>query len=174
MGAVDQWILQWLGKEMGDCLAATVKSMPAIPVPPGSYEAGRNQYYSTRILKEMLKEVPEDAEKLLGVTDKDLCIPILTYVFGEAQLGGTAAVVSLARLRQEHYGLAPDRELFQERLRKECLHELGHTFGLIHCQSRECVMYLSNTVVDVDGKGRNFCRSCRMVVESQTGPGRVT
>ena len=130
MGAVDQWILQWLGKEMGDCLAATVKSMPAIPVPPGSYEAGRNQYYSTRILKAMLKEVPEDAEKLLGVTDKDLCIPILTYVFGEAQLGGTAAVVSLARLRQEHYGLAPDRELFQERIRKECLHELGHTFGL--------------------------------------------
>jgi archaemetzincin len=169
---VDPGILRWLEKEMGSSLLADVRAMPQIPVPPSSYEPGRNQYYSTRILKEMLKEVPEDAFKLLGVTDKDLCIPILTYVFGEAQLGGTAAVVSLARLRQEHYGVAPDRPLFLERLRKESLHELGHTFGLVHCDSRDCVMYLSNTVVDVDIKGRNFCRACRTVVASQTGMGR--
>jgi archaemetzincin len=165
-------ILQWLGTEMNDSLRTNVREMPQIPVPASSYEAGRNQYYSTRILKEMLKEVPGDALKLLGVTDKDLCIPILTYVFGEAQLGGTAAVVSLARLRQEFYGVAPDRPLLLERLRKESLHELGHTFGLVHCPSRECLMYLSNTVVDVDSKGRNFCRACRTVVASRTGAGR--
>ena len=73
---------------MGDCLMATVRTMPSLPIPPESYEARRNQYYSTKILKEMLGEVPENALKLLGVTDKDLCIPILTYVFGEAQVGG--------------------------------------------------------------------------------------
>jgi len=158
---------------MGECLQATVRTMPSIPVPPESFEARRNQYSSTRILKEMLGEVPWDALKLLGVTDKDLCIPILTYVFGEAQLGGTAALVSLARLRQEHYGVAPDRPLLLERLRKEALHELGHTFGLIHCPSRDCVMYLSNTVVDVDTKGREFCRHCQTVVASKTvGRGR--
>ena len=157
---------------MGDCLMATVRTMPSIPVPPESFEARRNQYYSTRILKEMLGDVPRDALKLLGVTDKDLCIPILTYVFGEAQVGGTAAVVSLARLRQEHYGLAPDRPLLLERLRKECLHELGHTFGLFHCTSRECVMYLSNTVVDVDTRGRDFCTGCQTVVASNTGTER--
>ncbi|MBI5419924.1 MAG: archaemetzincin family Zn-dependent metalloprotease [Deltaproteobacteria bacterium] len=169
---MDPGILQWLRKEMADCLFATVRAMPQVPVPPESYDAGRNQYYSTKILKEMLKEVPEDAFKILGVTDKDLCIPILTYVFGEAQLGGTAAVVSLARLRQEHYGAAPDRPLLLSRLRKESLHELGHTFGLIHCPSRDCVMYLSNTVAEVDGKGRTFCRACMTVVTSQTGAGR--
>jgi archaemetzincin len=169
---VDPEILQWLRKEMGDCLLATVRTMPAMPVPQSSYEAGRNQYYSTRILKEMLKEVPDDGFKLLGITDKDLCIPILTYVFGEAQLGGTAAIVSLARLRQEFYGVAQDRPLLLTRLRKEALHELGHTFGLIHCTSRECVMYLSNTVVNVDSKGRNFCRHCQLMVSSKTGAGR--
>ncbi len=152
---------------MGDCLMATVRTLPALPVPPESFEARRNQYYSTRILKEMLGEVPQDALKLLGVTDKDLCIPILTYVFGEAQVGGTAAVVSLARLRQEHYGLTPDRPLLLERLRKESLHELGHTFGLVHCPLRECVMYLSNTVVDVDTRGRDFCMGCQTVVASK-------
>ncbi len=169
---MDPEILRWLVKEMGDCLWTTVRTMPPIPLPSDSYEAGRDQYFSTKILKAMLKEVPEDASKLLGITDKDLCIPILTYVFGEAQLGGTAAVVSLARLRQEHYGMAPDRPLLLERLRKECLHELGHTFGLIHCPSRDCVMFLANTVIDVDGKGRFFCRVCQMAAASQTGAGR--
>lgn len=157
---------------MRDCLTTTVQDLPSIPVPPGSFEARRNQYYSTKILKEMLEEVPQDALKLLGVTEKDLCIPILTYVFGEAQVGGTAAVVSLARLRQEYYGLVPDRPLLLERLRKESLHELGHTFGLVHCPSRDCVMYLSNTVFDVDTRGRDFCRGCRTVVASKTAPER--
>lgn len=157
---------------MGECLMATIRTMPPIPVPLESFEARRNQYYSTRILKEMLGNVPRDAFKLLGVTDKDLCIPILTYVFGEAQVGGTAAVVSLARLRQEHYGLTPDPPLLLERLRKECLHELGHTFGLVHCPSRDCVMYLSNTVVDVDTRGRDFCRGCETVVASSTATER--
>jgi archaemetzincin len=165
---VDPGILEWLRNEMGDRLMATVRTLSSIPLPPESFEARRNQYYSTLILKEMLGNVPRDALKLLGVTDKDLCIPILTYVFGEAQVGGTAAVVSLARLRQEHYGLAPDRPLLLERLRKESLHELGHTFGLFHCPSRECVMYLSNTVVDVDTRGRDFCTGCQSIVSSNT------
>jgi archaemetzincin len=165
---VDHGILEWLRNEMGDRLMATVRTLSSIPLPPESFEARRNQYYSTMILKEMLGNVPRDALKLLGVTDKDLCIPILTYVFGEAQVGGTAAVVSLARLRQEHYGLAPDRPLLLERLRKESLHELGHTFGLVHCPSRDCVMYLSNTVVDVDTRGRDFCTGCQTVVTSNT------
>ena len=153
---------------MGDRLTASVRTLSPIPLPPESFEARRNQYYSTMILKQMLGNVPRDALKLLGVTDKDLCIPILTYVFGEAQVGGTAAVVSLARLRQEHYGLSPDRPLLLERLRKECLHELGHTFGLVHCPLRECVMHLSNTVVDVDTRGRDFCPGCNTVMASNT------
>ncbi|MBF8258342.1 MAG: peptidase, zinc-dependent [Actinobacteria bacterium] len=169
---MDPGILKWIQEDMSEFLWTTVRIMPTMPVPPSSFEAGRNQYISTKILKEILKEVPGNALKLLGITDKDLCIPILTYVFGEAQLGGTAGIVSLARLRQEFYGSRPDQSLLLERLRKECLHELGHTFGLIHCSSKDCVMYLSNTVVDVDTKGRTFCRACQAVVSSNTGAGR--
>jgi len=159
----------WLREEVADTIPAPVREMPSMPVPPASLEAGRNQHSSTKILKEMLREVPPDALKILGVTDRDLCIPILTYVFGEAQLGGTVGVVSLARLRQEFHGLESNRPLFLERARKESLHELGHTFGLIHCKSRECVMYLSNTVGDVDAKGRNFCRYCHTMMAYNAG-----
>jgi predicted Zn-dependent protease len=81
VGEVNSGILEWLRKEMADSLLTATGAMAPMPVPPDSLQPGRNQYYSTRILKEMLKEVPADALKLLGVTEKDLCIPVLTYVF---------------------------------------------------------------------------------------------
>ncbi len=116
----------------------------------------------------MLDAAPGGTGKLLGVIDRDLCIPILTFVFGEAQLGGMGALVSLARLRQEFYGLEPDGKLFLERLHKECLHELGHTYGLIHCRIPECVMYLSTTIHDVDRKARTMCRGCSDILQART------
>jgi archaemetzincin len=172
VGAVDGRTLQWLERDLALYLGLPVRTTRNMPVPAESYEEGRGQYYSTRIIGKMLREVPDGAFKLLGVIDRDLCIPILTFVFGEAQLDGTVALVSLTRLRQEFYGLPPDRFLFHERLRKESLHELGHTFGLIHCPSRECVMSLSNTVIDVDRKGRSFCRHCLDVVLAKAEAGR--
>jgi archaemetzincin len=56
--------------------------------------------------------------RLLAVTDIDLYIPILKYVFGEAQVGGPCAGVSTFRLRQEFYGLDRDDALLRERLLK--------------------------------------------------------
>ncbi len=147
--------------DVGAYLGAPVRVMGNMPVPEDSRDPGRRQNHSTVILREMIKDVPPDALKLLGVTERDLFVPILTFVFGEAQLGGRAAVVSLARLRQEFHGLQPDAGVLRERLRKESLHELGHTFGLTHCASLECVMYLSNSVGDVDKKGADFCAGCR-------------
>jgi hypothetical protein len=76
--------------------------------------------------------------KLLAVTERDLFIPVLTFVFGHAQLGGRVAVISLARLRQEFYGLPRIASLFfSSALLKEALHEAGHTFGLVHCPDKE-------------------------------------
>ncbi len=125
------------------------------------FDTTRRQFHSTMILKELLKKVPPKAEKALLVVDVDLFIPILTFVFGEAQLGGRVGIVSLARLRQEFYGLPPHPALLHRRLIKEIKHELGHTFGLIHCSQRECVMSVAHNVLAVDQKGMNLCRGCK-------------
>lgn len=130
-----------------------------------AYDPGRKQYYSTKILKEMLNDLPPDALKKMGLTPLDLCIPILTFVFGEAQLGGSAGIVSTARLKQEFYGLPSNPDLLFRRLVKEMNHELGHTFGLTHCTSRDCVMYLANSIRDVDIKGESFCGRCKELLE---------
>ncbi|UCG94914.1 MAG: archaemetzincin family Zn-dependent metalloprotease [Candidatus Aerophobus sp.] len=120
----------------------------------------RNQYNSTWILSQLLKQVPEESCKILGVTEKDLYVPVLTYVFGEAQLNGKAAVVSIYRLRDELYGLPKNPQRLKERLEKEAIHELGHTFGLIHCRNPECVMYPTTYAEEIDYKSKNFCRVC--------------
>jgi archaemetzincin len=102
----------------------------------------------------------EPVWRVLGVTAADLYIPILTFVFGEAQVGGPCAVVSLHRLRQEFYGLPPDPELLQQRLLKEAVHELGHTMSLTHCEDYSCVMAASHAVEWIDMKEAGLCELC--------------
>jgi archaemetzincin len=126
--------------------------------PALAYDAGRDQYLATALL-ERLAALP--AGRVLGVTGHDLFNPVLTFVFGEAQLPGRAAVFSLHRLREEFYGLPPNPGLLLARARKEMLHELGHTFGLAHCQDASCVMSSSHSVEGVDRKSERLCRGCR-------------
>ena len=120
----------------------------------------RQQYHSTAIIQRLERAVDPDA-RVLGVTASDLYVPVLTFVFGEAQLDGNCAVVSTARLKEEFYGLPPRQELLRERLVKEAAHELGHTFGLRHCADWRCVMTSSHAVERLDVKGAEFCRACK-------------
>jgi archaemetzincin len=131
-----------------------------LPALDFAFDAGRRQYASIAVLEMVNRLCPQDALRLVGVTERDLFIPVLTFVFGHAQLGGRAAVVSLARLRQEFYGLAPNQEIFLDRARKEALHEAGHTFGLVHCGDRSCAMALSTRVQQIDQKRAAFCPAC--------------
>jgi archaemetzincin len=120
----------------------------------------RRQYHSTEILGRMQKLSSQESWRILGVTDLDLYIPILTFVFGEAQMGGGVAVVSTHRLHQEFYGLPGDEEIFRERLLKEALHELGHTLDLRHCEDYRCAMAGSHAVEWIDVKEAAICPEC--------------
>jgi len=124
-----------------------------------AYNPQRKQYFSSKLLASLKKS--EREERVVGIADVDLYVPRLNFVFGEADIVSGAAIVSLYRLRQEYYGLAPDEALFLERATKEIVHELGHTFGLGHCPNNKCVMHFSNSLADTDLKGASFCSSCR-------------
>jgi archaemetzincin len=128
-----------------------------------AHDPGRNQYHSTAILQR-LERLSDPDTRLLGVTRLDLFVPVLTFVFGEAQLEGNCGIVSLARLQEEFYGLPGRDGLLQERLLKEAVHELGHTFGLRHCPDWQCVMTSSHAVERLDVKGADFCAACRREV----------
>ena len=108
--------------------------------------------------------------RVLCVIGVDLFAPVLTYVFGEAQLDGRAAVVSIHRLRSELYGLPADDDLLSRRLEKEALHELGHTYGLLHCRLQSCVMHASTYVEEIDLKSAAFCDACARRIRDPRGP----
>jgi len=128
-----------------------------------AFDPRRGQYYSTAVLQHLERNGDADA-RVLGVTACDLFVPVLTFVFGEAQLSGNCAVVSTARLGDEYYGLPAREPLLRERLVKEAGHELGHTFGLRHCSDWYCVMASSHAVERLDVKGAQFCSRCRQPV----------
>jgi archaemetzincin len=157
--AADREAMDAMGDAMGREFGLPVRTA-ALPPIDFAYDAGRGQWASVPVLESVLAQCPPDAAKILAVTSRDLFIPVLTFVFGHAQLGGQAAVVSLARLRQEFYRLPPDREIFLERAVKEALHESGHTFGLVHCADRACAMSLSTGVRQIDTKEAAFCAPC--------------
>jgi archaemetzincin len=149
---------------MSEALTAALE-IPTRPLDlPGAdfaHDIARGQYASIPVLEMLVRLCPDDAWKLLAVTTRDLFIPVLTFVFGQAQLGGRVGVVSLARLRQEFYGLPGDRDVFLERAVKESLHETGHLFGLVHCADHACAMSLSTGVRQIDMKKPSFCGPCR-------------
>jgi archaemetzincin len=172
VGSVDPDILEFLSTALAETIGAKCVVSPGAVDPTDAFNAARRQYNSTQILSKLLENDNANGGKLLGVADVDLFIPVLTFVFGEAQLGNRAALMSVHRLRQQFYGLPSDERLFYERCEKEAVHELGHSFGLVHCRNFECVMHFSNSIEQVDLKANAFCRSCIELLLSKQGPMR--
>ena len=124
----------------------------------------RNQLRSADLLNWVLERIKptKNEMKILSICDRDAYSGNLNFVFGEASsLGGQVATIYLPRLRPEFYGLASDDQVFNDRIVKEAIHELGHTFGLIHCKNKRCVMHFSNSLHDTDFKNRTFCENCK-------------
>jgi archaemetzincin len=127
-----------------------------------SYDSARKQYDGNKLIKEIDYRFASDSSKILGIFNVDLFIPILTYIFGQAFLNGRAGIASVYRLNNERYGIKADEKIFVDRIRKEVIHELGHTFGLIHCKNPDCVMRSSTYVEDIDQKSHHLCNQCRL------------
>jgi len=167
VGDSDQQVLAGVETCLAHYFAFDIRRFDPFPDPGYAYDPKAGQYSSSLIVKELVRKCPADAVRLFAVTEKDLFIPMLTFVFGQAQLGGLVAIISLARLRQEFYHLPPNGALLAARSMKEALHEVGHTFGLIHCPDRACTMSLAINIQQLDRRGTAFCRSCEVSIREQ-------
>lgn len=143
-----------------------VEIMPLIDDLAFAFDRQRRQYHSTLILDALDRKGPPDALKILAVTREDLFIPILTHVYGEAQLGGRASIISTYRLT-EGTGSGHHGKEYHGRVVKEAVHELGHTFNLRHCKDPGCIMHYCHSVADVDRKSNHLCRYCGTLLKDE-------
>ena len=161
VGPVSPELLAWLAGCLAEALGRPTSVGDEIPLPARGYDPRRRQYRGETILDALRALPAPGVGRVLGLTEADCYAPGLNFIFGQAVLDGRAALVALPRLRPSFYGLAEDPELYQQRALKECVHELGHTWGLRQCPDPGCVMHFSNTLADTDAKGAAFCARCQ-------------
>ncbi|MGQ9617829.1 MAG: archaemetzincin family Zn-dependent metalloprotease [Candidatus Aminicenantia bacterium] len=155
IGDVNIEMVEIIARKIENLLELNVKISANRENPEYAYNKLRGQYISNEIIKRICEK--RNSKKILGIVEVDLCTPVLTFVFGEAQLDGKGGVVSLYRLKEGVYG---EDEIVYERLYKEVLHEIGHLYGLTHCSVKDCVMHFSPNIRQIDSKGNKYCEAC--------------
>jgi len=153
VGDTDEATVRALAPVVAEQFDAQVELAPRMPLPPHAWDASRRQWRAGVVLTALAERraATPTWERLVGVTEVDLYAPPLNFVFGEADTDRQVAVFSLARLH------ADDHARFLHRAQIELVHELGHTYGLGHCDDPRCVMWFSNTLAETDRKGVRFC-----------------
>ena len=161
MGRVPSELLQWLREELAKVVREPVSIGRPVALPPDAFQPLRGQYLGESIL-ETLRKLPLPAgAQAVALVEADCYTPGLDFVYGLAAKGGRVALVALPRLRPSYYGEPADSEKYAQRVLKEIVHELGHTWNLSHCSDMRCVMHFSNTLEDADSKGAEFCVHCQ-------------
>ena len=104
--------LDWIENAIAEWFPLPVRRLAALNIPDTAYDAKRKQYQSVEIMKMLAQSRARVTRpRILGVTDVDLAIPMLSFLFGQAQFEGPVAVISLCSLHQEFYGLPAEETL---------------------------------------------------------------
>lgn len=170
IGEINQEICDLIEKKVQSVFGYHTMTQPILSDISFAYDENRKQYHSTAVLQKLSDHAPENCLKIIGITNLDLFIPILTHVYGEAQLGGKACMISTYRLQDgiEQDGIEIDSySKIQNRIVKEAIHELGHTFSLRHCDNSSCIMHYCRGIQDVDMKSDKLCRYCAIMLADE-------
>ncbi|XP_023444836.2 archaemetzincin-2 [Dasypus novemcinctus] len=153
------------------------------------------QIHAGDILKFLKKKKPGNAFCVVGITMIDLYPrDSWNFVFGQASLTDGVGIFSFARYGSDfyssHYGgkvkkfrktSSSDYSVFDNyyipeitsilllRSCKTLTHEIGHIFGLRHCQWLSCLMQGSNHLEEADCRPLNLCPICLRKLQCAIG-----
>ncbi len=160
VNAVDGVFLDRLALCLEERFLASARIERSLIVPRSALNSTRRQLFLSTLITKVMRAFPDDDGTILTITDFDLYKTSQRYIFGDADEMQRIAIISMHRLRSEFYGEPPDENLVFQRTLKECVHELGHAFGLKHCYNARCAMYYSNSIFETDNKMSHFCEAC--------------
>jgi archaemetzincin len=150
----------------------TVINNVVTQIPTNIFDNRRNQYLSDQLLAWLQHTLePSKDTKVLAVCDFDAYFGKYNFCFGEAIIGGNVSAIYLERLLiYNSNDNSSSQSLLQNRIVKEAIHEIGHTFGLRHCLRDFCIMFKSKTILDTDNKNKDFCESCQSLLNASSHP----
>ena len=166
VGELSTELVEAVAAEIKQVFGFSTETSPILQDISFALDDNRNQYHSTAVLDRLAANIPPHAVRVLAIAQVDLFIPILTHVYGEAQLGGAACIVSTFRLNESRSAINISAK-YVERIVKEAIHELGHTFNLRHCPEHTCIMHYCRNEEDVDRKSDELCRYCKIMLEDE-------
>ncbi|MEJ2252172.1 MAG: hypothetical protein P8Y97_21230, partial [Candidatus Lokiarchaeota archaeon] len=124
-----------------------------------------NKFYQILINK----RIEHKLDTIIAITDLPLYSSVnnkIHFLFGEANMKYGVGVVSSLKLKQEFYNKRKRKKLFESRIIKEVLHEIGHLIlGSEHCSKETCIMKFSNDITEVDDKPIFLCENCQKRLE---------
>lgn len=163
MGSLSDLESRIITANLQTILGISARLHGSVSIPEEAFIESRRQYDAGILLKNLSRHSVGHF-RVLAVTNVDLCTPILTYVYGQAELGGRIAVISTARLREDPGGCRTSRNHYYDRLVKVALHEVAHTFSIYHCVTARCLMQFSSDVQQLDHLDIWFCNRCEFIL----------
>lgn len=172
LGKFDKSLLDTISDAIEDIYGFHVIILAGKQLPQNAYINIKSARYRADSLLDYLELIkPDTIEHIIGLTESDISTtdrdesgdikkPVSRYidwgVFGLGFMPGPSCVISTFRLKHN------DRMKFIERLKKVCIHELGHNLGLPHCPVTGCVMGDANeTIRTVDKEKLELCNDCK-------------
>jgi archaemetzincin len=125
-----------------------------IPMFEDTLDAKRGQYDADLLINRLARRRPEDALVYIGISEKDLFVQGLNFVFGVGERRLRCGIYSLTRYETE------DLPLFTRRSVNLLAHEAGHILSINHCIEYACVMQGANSLEEHDS---HPCISARSI-----------
>lgn len=138
-----------------------IRVLPRVDLPEEAYYEPRQRYRAEKLLPFLLKKLPSDGDRILGLTGVDISTDKGSIkdwgILGLANLGGKECVISAFRCR----GRAQEGAHAPILLAKVAVHEVGHTLGLDHCTTSGCLMEDAGGLARTCDREFDICTPCR-------------
>jgi archaemetzincin len=122
-----------------------------IPMFEETLDAKRGQYDADLLINRLARRRPDDALVYIGITEKDLVVQGLNFVFGVGERRLRSGIYSLTRYETD------DVPLFTRRSVNLLAHEAGHIVSINHCVEYSCVMQGANSLEEHDSHPMHLC-----------------